>query len=234
MRDQNPYNVTENEFVKGIAEGKYTPNDVVAYCRGCFDKEQFLKNLFASECAFVDFPMERQRAFISRAKEAVYRYLIKEGYKLPQNYGCWDSEETNKMLRNIKEKVYRHLLNIGDEVAINREWDSEGDSVSNPDGKVEIILPSEFDTDRGRKYFSRAVKGGLLTNEYKPAPNVKKPRLAIFASELGKRLNIRNFNSLCEQLWGLKHLSQAYQRVSAQKNFDALEKEIKLYFITEK
>lgn len=63
MNNQNPYNVTENEFIKGIAAGKYTPNDAVNYCRACFDKEFFLKNLFVSTFA-LDFPMDQEKALI--------------------------------------------------------------------------------------------------------------------------------------------------------------------------
>lgn len=214
MSKQDLYNVTEKEFIKGIAEGKYTPNDAVAYCRGCFDKVDFLDWLSVYTFA-LDYPTDRERTFIRRAKDAVYRYLISEGYKFSTGYEFWDIDNST----NSQE--------FG-AIAVNTGMPSNNPTVTKQG------LPKCFDTPQGRQIFQNAVDGGLLTNyDYQPTQRATKGRLAIFATELGKKLKITDFNAKCEQFWGIKHLAQEYQKVSAQKNFDDLEPEIKQYFITE-
>ena len=92
MSEQNNiHNIPEEEFIKGVANGAYTPNDAVKYSRECFDKEQFLSLLYVYTFT-KEYPLESQRHLLKQAKVAVYRYLVNEGYKFEHNFECWGLE----------------------------------------------------------------------------------------------------------------------------------------------
>ena len=96
MSEQNNiHNIPEEEFIKGVANGAYTPNDAVKYSRECFDKEQFLSLLYVYTFT-KEYPLESQRHLLKQAKVAVYRYLVNEGYKFEHNFECWGLESNTQ------------------------------------------------------------------------------------------------------------------------------------------
>lgn len=84
-------------------------------------------------------------------------------------------------------------------------------------------LPKELDTDEAKKWLSKTIEKGFMTDGYQWAKETTRYQIAMWVEIASERLGIKNKWKWAENIWGLKDLAQT--RNESKDRFGKVERE---------